>query len=300
MHGYEPMTLSELREFADLDALGLLDEIDAKRFEQGLEAATINEQEMVRTRQATLIQRLVGTPEEELPQELRERVLDSVREEIAMQDEALAPIATIGRRRRERSDAAAGVPTMTGTEALATSVSFDPLEITRLRRSSVIWRAASFGLTAGLVAAVLFAMSTRNWVATGKEVASQKESLAALEDQYAQDFGELTNETSSDRIFGLSTPRDAHLAVTALIQTDPEKCHLKLQLTGFDRGTYEIGRMEEGVFTPSHSFEVFEGNSVVSISGITPQDAVAFAGSDWVIRDSESNIIARAVVDVVA
>ena len=54
--------------------------------------------------------------------------------------------------------------------------------------------------------------------------------------------------------------------------------------------------MEEGVFTASHSFEVYEGTSVVSISGITPEDALAFADSDWVIRDSESNIIARAVV----
>ena len=39
MNAYEPMKSSELREFADLDALGLLDEVDTRRFEQALEAA---------------------------------------------------------------------------------------------------------------------------------------------------------------------------------------------------------------------------------------------------------------------
>ena len=296
MNAYEPMKSSELREFADLDALGLLDEVDTRRFEQALESATVSDQEMVRLRQATLLQRLVGTPSEEMPEGLRERVLDSIRGEIELQDEALAPIATIGRRRRERHAGAVEMPTTSSIEALTTSVAFDPLELTRLRRSSVIWRAASFGLTAGLVAAVLFAMSTRDWVATGKEVAAQKDARVALDDHYLQDFGELTNKTTSDHIFTLNSPRDGHIAVTAFIQTEAERCFLKLQLAGFERGQYQIGRMEEGQWVSQHSFEVFESTTIVDIQGISPEHALAFAGSEWEIRDMDQNLVAKAML----
>lgn len=279
------MKSTELRELADLDALGLLDEVDAHRFEQAFANATIAEQETIRTRQATLLQRLVGDPTDELPVELKERVMGAVRQEIERQDEQLAPIATIGRRRRERS--------LQKPETAAPAVDLNYLENVRLRRAAVIWRAASFGLSAGLIAAVIFAVSTSRWTRTAQEVASQQYNNLEQRDHYAQNFDELTNITSSHHIFGLVTTRAQHLAVNALINTSPAECFLKLQLTGFRSGRYEIGVMQDGKWVASHGFDVHEANTLVNIDNVTVSEAIAFADGDWEIRDQDNRLIAK-------
>ena len=279
------MKSTELRELADLDALGLLDEVDSHRFEQAFVNATIAEQEMIRTRQATLLQRLVGDPTDELPVDLKNRVLAAVRQEIEHQDEQLAPIATIGRRRRERS--------LQKPDVVTPSVDLDALENVRLRRAAVIWRAASFGLSAGLIAAVIFAVSTSRWTRTTEIVASQQYNNLEQRDKYAQNFDELTNITSSHHIFGLVSSRAQHLAVNALINTSPDECFLKLQLTGFRSGKYEIGQMLDGEWVASHGFEVHEANTLVDIEGVSVAEAIAFADGDWEIRDQDNRLIAK-------
>jgi hypothetical protein len=279
------MKSTELRELADLDALGLLDEVDSHRFEQAFANATIAEQETIRTRQATLLQRLVGDPTDELPVDLKDRVLGAVRQEIERQDEQLAPIATIGRRRRERS--------LQKPEVATQAVDLNYLENVRLRRAAVIWRAASFGLSAGLIAAVIFAVSTSRWTRTAQEVASQQYNNLEQRDHYAQNFDELTNITSSHHIFGLVTTRAQHLAVNALINTSPSECFLKLQLTGFRSGRYEIGRMQDGQWVASHGFDVHEANTLLNIDNVTVSEAIAFADGDWEIRDQDNRLIAK-------
>ena len=62
MSSQDTMKSSELRELADLDALGLLDEVDSHRFEQAFSNATIAEQETIRTRQSTCCSVWWGTP----------------------------------------------------------------------------------------------------------------------------------------------------------------------------------------------------------------------------------------------
>ncbi|MDG2031330.1 MAG: hypothetical protein P8J45_10030 [Phycisphaerales bacterium] len=285
MSSQDTMKSSELRELADLDALGLLDEVDSHRFEQAFSNATIAEQETIRTRQSTLLQRLVGDPTDELPVDLKDRVLGAVRQEIERQDEQLAPIATIGRRRRERS--------LQKFEAATPTVDLNYLENVRLRRAAVIWRAASFGLSAGLIAAVIFAVSTSRWNRTAEQVVSQQYNNLEQKEHYTQDFDELTNISSSHYIFGLITTRAQHLAVTALINTSPSECFLKLQLTGFRSGKYEIGRMQDGQWVSAHGFEVHEANTLVDIEDISVAEAIAFADGDWEIRDEDNRLIAK-------
>lgn len=285
MSSQDTMKSSELRELADLDALGLLDEVDSHRFEQALANATIADQEMVRARQAILLQRLVGDPSDELPVELKDRVLGALRQEIERQDEQFAPIATIGRRRRERSFRG---------ETATPDIDLNYVETVRLRRAAVIWRAASFGLSAGLIAAVIFAVSTSRWNQTTLEVASQQDNNLEQRERYAEDFDELTSEASSDLIFTIaSATRDAHCGVTVLISTTPSEQFLKLQLTGFRSGSYEIGRMRDGQWQVSHRFDVHEANTLVDIDNISVDDAVAFAEGDWEIRDVENHLIAK-------
>jgi hypothetical protein len=280
------MKSSELRELADLDALGLLHEVDAHRFEQAFSNATIADQEAIRTRQATLLQRLVGDPADELPVGLKDRVLESLRQEIDRQDEQLAPIATIGRRRRER-------PARGSEIAPTPSNELNYTEVVRLRRAAVIWRAASFGLSAGLIAAVIFAVSTSRWNRTAEQVVSQQYNNLEQRDQYAQNFDELTSSVSSEHIFGLVTSRAQRLAANVLINTKPDNCFVKLQLTAFRPGSYEIGRMMDGKWQVSHVFDVHVSNTLINIDNITASDAINFRDGDWEIRDLDNSLIAK-------
>ena len=279
------MSSTELRELADLDALGLLDEVDTHRFEQALAAATIADQDSIRTRQAELLQRLVGSPSEALPESLKQRVLAAVREDVERQEEALAPLATIGRRRRERPARAQSMATLDAT---------DPLDFSRVRRAALVWRAASFGLAAGLIAAIIFAVATNEWNRASEKVASQQYYNQELQSHYGDGLDELTNSNKSQYIFSLTASRAQHHAVVALINNTDRDCFLKLQITGFSPGTYEIGRVIEGQWTPTHAFSAYEENSLVTVDGVSVADAKYFADNAWEIRDADGRIIAQA------
>jgi hypothetical protein len=139
----------DLLEFADLDVLGLLDEIDSTRFEAAFQKATPADQDVIRERQAKLASQLVGTSDvSALPESLKARVLESIQSENDAIDSALAPVARIGigRWRREQ----ANNPSIQPADDFSRHKLADPLAMRRLQRSSAIWRAASFGLIAGL------------------------------------------------------------------------------------------------------------------------------------------------------
>ncbi|HAW96122.1 MAG TPA: hypothetical protein DCX60_07600, partial [Phycisphaerales bacterium] len=91
------MTHQELLDFADLDVLGLLDEVDSTRFEAAFQKATPADQDLIRERQAALATQLVGAPDAHvLSAELKARVLGTIQSENDAIDSALAPVARIG------------------------------------------------------------------------------------------------------------------------------------------------------------------------------------------------------------
>lgn len=282
MTSHERMTSTELRDLADLDALGLLDEIDTRRFEQALAGATIAEQELIRTRQATLLQRLVGEPTDELPEGLRERVLAAVRGEIDQMDEALAPIATIGRRRRDRSMRMAE-----RVEPDAATIHTSPLELGRVRRAAFLWRAASFGLMAGLLAALIFSFSMRQWVKKTEAIASQKANNLELRETYSDDLNELTNPSWSDEIVSLQTAPRQRGGIIALLQTAPAKNVVKLQVTGLKKGEYTIRIKEGPEWIIAHTFTVHEENTIVTLDNLPSGAARRLAVADWRVVDSD-------------
>lgn len=288
MTANERMTSHELRELADLDALGLLDEIDTRRFEEALKSATVTEQEQIRTRQATLLHRLVGEPVEELPEGLRERVLAAVHGEIQQQDEALAPIATIGRRRRERA-----ARMLDPVESVSTATSVNPRELNRVRRAAFLWRAASFGLMAGVLAALFFSMQMRDWVKKTEELASQKSNNLELREAFGDNLDELTNPTGADHVIGLATTYNRRGSITAILQTAPTVNSVKLVVVGLKKGTYTISVKDTNEWVDSHTFTVREENTIVALDGLPEGAAQRLAVAEWKILDSNNILVAQ-------
>jgi hypothetical protein len=146
----ELLRREELIEQASLDALGLLDEFEAAHYARSFHAAPASVQEEVRRLQAAVVTDTALLADEEPPADLRTRVMGSVRD--AMEEEAreLKPIATIGSKSSRN-----------GTAASVELVARERLNLTvrRAERLVSIWRAASVGLAASLVAAVVWSMT---------------------------------------------------------------------------------------------------------------------------------------------
>jgi hypothetical protein len=146
----ELLRREELIEQASLDALGLLDEFEAAHYARSFHAAPASVQEEIRRLQAAVATDAALLADEEPPADLRAKVMGSVRE--AMDEEAreLKPIATIGAK-SQRGSAAVTVG-LVERERVS-------LAVRRAERLVSIWRAASVGLAASLVAAVVWAMT---------------------------------------------------------------------------------------------------------------------------------------------
>jgi len=95
------MTPRQLLELASLDALGLLDDVESAMYTRSFHDAPAMVQDEVLRLQGEIADDLVLLPGEEPDPELRERVLRAVADALAL-DDTLAPLARIGRQRRER------------------------------------------------------------------------------------------------------------------------------------------------------------------------------------------------------
>ena len=131
MTSTEPITPKELLELASLDAMGLLDDFEATVYTRAFHEAPATVQDEVVRLQAQVAGDLSLLPGDEPDPKLRERVLKAVAAAIERNDDALAPLASIGRRRRG----------IRGAERRFLSGS-----------PAMYWRAASFMLSQGYCA----------------------------------------------------------------------------------------------------------------------------------------------------
>jgi hypothetical protein len=154
----ELLRREELIEQASLDALGLLDEFEAAHYARSFHAAPASVQEEIRRIQATVVTDDSLLSDEEPPASLRARVLDSVQHAIDDEARALKPIATIGARAMQRS------ATSAGSVAEIVEMERAVLRVRSAERLVSIWRAASVGLAASLVAAVVWVFTLDNKV----------------------------------------------------------------------------------------------------------------------------------------
>jgi len=128
MTSVEPMTPRQLLELASLDALGLLDDVESAMYTRSFHDAPATVQDEVLRLQGEIADDHLLLPGEEPDPELRERVLKAVADALA-RDDSLAPLARIGRQRRERDRDGNG-----------------RLSRMNLGGSGQLWRAASFAL----------------------------------------------------------------------------------------------------------------------------------------------------------
>ena len=143
----------ELLELAPLEALGLLDEFEEHRFDQGFATATPAVQGEVRDLQAAVAAEF-GSASQDVPDRaLRYRVLAAISAAVESDNESLAPIAAIGNHTdfQRRLERLASQHSSAGTETVADAVRRD-----RAARSSLLWRAAALTLGCGLLVTLYF------------------------------------------------------------------------------------------------------------------------------------------------
>ncbi len=164
---------NELRQAAVLDALGMLDEIDAAQFDRAFRAATPAAQAELRDVQEAAATDPAFLSNDEMGADLKLRTLATVMTAVEVQEVQFAPIAQIGRgpapsgRRPVRSIDASDL--VEQAMALATAKS----DVERFVRSSYYWRAAAIALIAALVVVLWFErQTTQSAVRLGEMVLS--------------------------------------------------------------------------------------------------------------------------------
>ena len=281
------LTHQELLDFADLDVLGLLDEVDSTRFEAAFQKATPADQDLIRERQAEFATQLVGLPDTKaLPEALRARVLGSIQNENDAIDSALAPVARIGigRWRREQASGSLVQP------ADDVHHDEDPILIRRLQRSSVIWRAASFGLIAGLAVSLLIGYAMVESAKEATRLASQRAASEQLAELYPQELASIINNFKSGQVLGLATSPSHRGSITAIL--DPEENNVRLMVFAIKAGEYAITYTDDTENQQRLGFKVDEGMTVVQIDSLDEGVARALASRKWAVRDSNNAVVA--------
>ena len=291
MRDSDRITFQELSELSDLDVLGLLDEVDQPIFEREFNAATPLEQDQLRERQAQLVTRLVGelglADASALPADLKQRVLNAIASENELIEASLAPLARIGRRRRERMQRT--LPSLAAPGSLTDST----LQLRQVTRSAVIWRAASFALMAGLLVSLI----TSIWISRDAQIASrlalQQSASEQLKERYEQDLDSMLLPGEGQYVLGLSTEEGFNGAFAVHLDTDQKKNTVELLVFGIDPGDYSIRYTEEGGESRTIGFRVDHRTTVVPFDEVPVGLATTLASSSWSIIGQDGTIVAE-------
>lgn len=169
----ESMAVEELRDLAILETLGLLEEVDEARFERAFVDLSPDQQAELLDLQSAVAVEIAGAGDEEPDRALRYKVLARLASEIDHDDSACGPIASIGDRVR-----AIGSETRGTQEPVAAG---SPMDVRRMRRTSMIWRAATFVLGSSLIALVVIQQQTASLSSRLLDLADNNISLKELQ-----------------------------------------------------------------------------------------------------------------------
>jgi hypothetical protein len=282
-------TFQQLCDLADLDVLGLLDEVDQPEFEQGFNRSTPLEQDQIRERQAQMVTRLVGELEldatEGPSEELRQRVIESILSENDRLEASLAPLARIGRRRRERIQRS-GV----NRQDLELSVADRTIQLRQAARSATVWRAASFALMAGLLASLIAGVIISRDAQEANRLASQQSATEQLKDRYSVDLESMLLANEDQHVLGLSTEVATNGGLT--VRLDKVNNTVDLVVFGLKPGEYFVDYTIDGKRNQI-PFRLDHRATVVSLSNIPDGLASTLASSSWTITDQDGNTVAR-------
>lgn len=180
----ELLRREELIEQASLDALGLLDEFEAAHYARSFHAAPASVQEEVRRIQAAISTDPALLSDEEPPADLRSRVLGAVHGAIDQEANELKPIATIGARAPRRAEA---------TDVAGLERERMVLQLRSVERTVSMWRAASVGLAASLVAALVWINVFTNQMNRVEQLVQNASTAQEIEAQVGPGFRALLN-----------------------------------------------------------------------------------------------------------
>jgi hypothetical protein len=163
----------DLRAQAVLDALGMLDEVDAAQFGRAFRDAPPSVQSELRALQAEVASdpTFLSASDELPPADLKVRTLARVMTEVERQEADFAPIAHIGRTATRGSRRSVSSIDANDLVQQAMDLAVARADSDRFARSSRVWRAAAFALMAALVAALVFQVSTQSLAARITEYA---------------------------------------------------------------------------------------------------------------------------------
>lgn len=168
------MTIQELLESAQLDALGLLDEQDREAFERAFDAAPAPLQTQLRREQARLCRVDALLPQVDLPESLWPRVRDAVRQaQLTAASDAQATMLS----------AHAGMATHAGTDRTAR-----PLPMARAAGVSRLWRAASIGFATAAVVLGAALVHLRATAERQTETSNENGVMNALVQGFGREF----------------------------------------------------------------------------------------------------------------
>lgn len=177
---------TDLRSMASLDAMGMLDAVDAAEFDRAFRDAVPSLQAELRELQASIAAdpAFLAASAEEPASDLKARTIARVMTNVERQEEQFAPIAHIGRTaaRAERRP----VRSIDAHELVEQAMELAALrkDAERFSRSSYYWRAAAIALTAALTVALIFQGTTSTFAQKVTEIAlgtaSSEDLLKAL------------------------------------------------------------------------------------------------------------------------
>jgi hypothetical protein len=155
---------ADLRAQAMLDALGMLDEVDAAQFDRAFREAPASVQAELRALQADVVAdpAFLSDSDESPAADLKVRTLARVMTEVERQDADYAPIAHIGRTATRPGRRSVGSIDANDLVQQAMDLAVARADVDRFASSSRVWRAAAFALMAALVAALVFQVRTQS------------------------------------------------------------------------------------------------------------------------------------------
>ncbi len=255
----EPMRRDELLELAALDALGLLEPDDAAFYSRSFLEAPRVVQEEIRALQASIVTDSSFLSAEEPPASLRHKVLGAVADEIEASSKGLQPIATIGSLRKTR--AAGDTAEWRGIEQFdeiekQLQVERRAIRTKSMQRSLMVWRAATVGLAASLLATFVWVSVIANQALKVTQLAQNNSTQQEIERQLGASLTQFYAGAPKIRSLA-STNAEANVAGVLYVDRKTGESFLvafgleanaeyTLRMKAVDGSTQDLGRLTGG------------------------------------------------------
>jgi hypothetical protein len=262
------MTREELLELAALDAFGLLDEYEAALYSRSFHHAPAAVQDEIRDVQAALASEEALLPDAEPDPSLRERVLRAVNDAIEADSLRLAPLAMIGRSRRDAEPSNGRLS---------------------LLSSGQVWRAATFVLAGSLLVVLYFGIQFYDRNEQITDYALGQRTYDQVSDLLGPDLLMYLNNPNTTSIVLL--PVDEDDAMHAVVFVDESTGEGFLYTFGVMPQTeYRLTARSNGRESFARNFQAANALHGVRLTGI---DAALVGSPSWSIADANGEVLLR-------